>query len=73
MPENDLAERAGIKLSQGTGGPEVKDTFETSLPGVFACGNLIHTYSWAEDVVREGYEVGNSASNYIEANINRKV
>ena len=73
MPENDLPVKAGIKLSKIIGGPEVKDTFETSLPGVFACGNLIHTYSWAEDVAKEGYEVGNSASNYLEAHINRKV
>ena len=73
MPENDIPERVGIKLSQVTGGPEVNDTFETSIPGIFACGNLIHTYSWAENVVKEGYEAGNSASNFLEVYINRKV
>lgn len=66
MPESDLAEKAKIKIAIATGGPEVNDNFETSQGGVFACGNLIHTYSWADDITLEGYEVGKRATDYIE-------
>ncbi|WP_040212302.1 NAD(P)/FAD-dependent oxidoreductase, partial [Clostridium polynesiense] len=66
MPESDLAEKAKIKLSQSTGGPEVNDNYETTQGGVFACGNLIHTYSWANDVAIEGGTTGVKAADFIE-------
>ena len=69
MPESELPEKAGVRLSLSTGGPEVSEDLETSLQGIFACGNLIHTYGWAEDVAKEGYKAGIKASNYVESYI----
>jgi len=66
MPESDLPEKAKIKMSNVTGGPEVADNYETSQAGVFACGNLIHTYSWADDITLEGYATGKCAADHIE-------
>lgn len=66
MPESDLPEKAKIKMSNATGGPEVLDNYETSQAGVFACGNLIHTYSWADDITLEGYATGKCAADHIE-------
>jgi hypothetical protein len=43
-PENELSKNAGIEIDNITGGPIVNQFFETSLPGVFACGNCLQVY-----------------------------
>ena len=42
LPENELSRKAGVALSPVTGGPVVSESLETSVPGVFACGNVLH-------------------------------
>lgn len=65
MPESDLPQKARIKISSSTGGPLVDKSYETSQSGIFACGNLIHIYSWAEDAAKEGYRAGENAVKYL--------
>ena len=65
MPESDLAEKARIKLESKQKHPVVSERFETSIGGIYACGNLLHAYGYADDTTLEGYEVGRYAADYI--------
>ena len=53
IPENELSENVGIKLDEWTGGPVVDQCYETSLSGVFACGNCLQVYDTV-DVLAQG-------------------
>lgn len=44
IPENELSQKVGIKLDQATGGPIVDQFFETSVSGIYACGNCLQVY-----------------------------
>jgi NADPH-dependent 2,4-dienoyl-CoA reductase/sulfur reductase-like enzyme len=44
IPENELSLQAGVRLSPLTNGPEVDSRLQTSIPGVFACGNVLHVH-----------------------------
>lgn len=44
LPENELSKTAGVDLSPITSGPVVNDSLETNIPGVFACGNVLHVH-----------------------------
>ena len=42
IPENELSKQAGVPLSSATQGAVVDDTLQTEIPGIFACGNVLH-------------------------------
>lgn len=44
IPENELSAGAAVKMAPGTSGAFVDDTFMTSIPGVFSCGNVLHVH-----------------------------
>lgn len=50
IPENELSRQAGIKIDPRTGGPYVDEHMETSVPGIFACGNVVHVHDLVDDV-----------------------
>ena len=58
IPENELAREAGVALSPVTGGALVDDRLETSIPGVFACGNALHVHDLADLAAAEGDAAG---------------
>ncbi len=64
IPENELSRKAGVRLDSITGGPYVDDHFETSVPGVFAAGNVVHVYDLVDWVTEAGYAAGKSAARY---------
>jgi NADPH-dependent 2,4-dienoyl-CoA reductase/sulfur reductase-like enzyme len=66
LPENDLAIKAGIVLCSVTGGPEVDENMETSMQGVFSCGNLLYLHDLVDDVVVESYKVGVNSAKYVK-------
>ena len=66
LPENELSIQAGITLSTITGGPVVNESLETSLPGVFSCGNVLHVHDLVDFVTTESYGAGASAAKYIK-------
>ena len=72
IPENDLSKNCGVELSSVTGGAVVDDTLETSVQGVFACGNVLHVHDVADFVTLEAERAGKSAAEYILGN-SRKV
>lgn len=65
IPENDLSEMAGIKLEKKTNGPIVNDNLETSIPGIFACGNVLHVHDLVDHVSKEGLNAGKHAAEYV--------
>ena len=67
IPENELSKGAGVKMNQVTFGPEVGDRLETSSPGIFACGNVLHVHDLVDYVSEEAALAGASAAAYVKA------
>ncbi|MBE6031918.1 MAG: pyridine nucleotide-disulfide oxidoreductase, partial [Clostridiales bacterium] len=65
IPENELTEQAGIKISGGTKGAVVTEDLQTSAEGFFACGNVLHVHDLVDFVAEEGEEAGRYAAQYI--------
>lgn len=66
IPENELSECAGISLSRITSGAEVDQNRETSVEGIFACGNVLHVHDLVDFVSEEAEIAGKSAAQYIK-------
>lgn len=66
IPENELSTAAGVMLSPATSGAIVDETFETSIAGIFACGNVLHVHDLVDHVSEESRLAGISAANYIK-------
>ena len=64
IPENELSAGAGVKLSPLTSGAEVDDTLQTSVPGIFACGNVLHVHDLVDHVSNESFKAGRAAAAY---------
>lgn len=64
IPENDLAEQLGAPLDPRTGGPEVDESFQTAVPGVFSCGNSLHIHDLADWASQEGDAAGEAAAEH---------
>ena len=65
IPENELSRSAGIKMSPVTSGPVVNESLETNIPGVFACGNVLHVHDLVDYVSEEAKRAGQNAVKYI--------
>ena len=66
IPENELSRDAGINLDPRTKGPYVYDNMETSLPGVFACGNVLHVHDLVDFVTQEAQRAAAAAAEYVK-------
>jgi len=64
IPENELSLSAGVELSNITRGPKVNETFETTVPGIFACGNVLHVHDLVDYVSEEAAQAGKAAAEY---------
>lgn len=69
LPENELSLSAGIELSPVTKGPSVTNTFETSVPGVFACGNVLHVHDLVDYVSEEAGQAGAAAAAFAASGV----
>jgi NADPH-dependent 2,4-dienoyl-CoA reductase/sulfur reductase-like enzyme len=65
IPENELSSQAGVKIDKRTRGPEVNESMETSIPGVFACGNVVHIHDLVDYVSMEAQKAGKSVAAYL--------
>lgn len=65
LPENELSELAGVEIDPATRGPRVRDNFETGVPGVFACGNVLHVHDLVDYVSEEAEAAGRAAAEYL--------
>ena len=66
IPENELSREAGVEINPATNGPVVNESFETSIPGVFACGNVLHVHDLVDYVSEESGRAGRSAARYVK-------
>jgi NADPH-dependent 2,4-dienoyl-CoA reductase/sulfur reductase-like enzyme/CxxC motif-containing protein len=64
IPENELSRQAGIEISPRTSGPVVYENMETSVPGIFACGNVAHVHDLVDFVTAESIRAGAAAAKY---------
>lgn len=67
IPENSLAEEAGIAMDMITRGPVVDENYMTSVPGIFACGNGLHVHDLADFVTKQAGEAALGALRYLKA------
>ena len=65
IPENELSRGAGVELNPVTNGPAVNESLETSIPGVFAAGNVLHVHDLVDYVSQEAGAAGRHAADYI--------
>lgn len=66
IPENEITKNAGIDLDPRTSGPVVNEAMETNVPGIFACGNVVHVHDLVDYVSDEGNKAGRNAARYIK-------
>jgi NADPH-dependent 2,4-dienoyl-CoA reductase/sulfur reductase-like enzyme len=64
IPENELSLKAGIRLDPLVGGPIVNDRMETTVPGIFAGGNMVHVHDLVDNVSQEAEKAGAYAAEY---------
>ena len=65
IPENELSRELGVELNPVTSGPVVDESLETNVPGVFACGNVLHVHDLVDFVSEEADRAGTCAARYI--------
>ena len=62
IPENELSRKAGVLIDPVTGGPYVNNEFQTSVPGIFTAGNVVHVYDLVDWVTEAGLQAGKGAA-----------
>lgn len=67
IPENELSNGMGVEMNPVTSGPKVNESLETSIDGVFACGNVLHVHDLVDFVSEEAAAAGKNAAAYIKA------
>lgn len=65
IPENELTKSAGIEMDTRTNGAVVYENTETSVDGIFACGNVLHVHDLVDFVTAESYKAGKAAADYV--------
>jgi NADPH-dependent 2,4-dienoyl-CoA reductase/sulfur reductase-like enzyme len=68
IPENELTREAGILIDNRTQGAVTDDRCMTSVPGIFACGNVLHVHDLVDYVSKEGARAGAEAAKYAAGN-----
>jgi NADPH-dependent 2,4-dienoyl-CoA reductase/sulfur reductase-like enzyme len=71
LPDTELAKKLGVALNPETGGPLVDAGLQTSVPGVFACGNLLHVHDLVDYVTEESERCGTRVAEYLAGNYER--
>ena len=66
IPENELSRGAGVEISPVTNGPVVNESLETSVPGIFACGNVLHVHDLVDFVSQEAEQAGRRAARFLQ-------
>lgn len=64
IPENELSVAAGVELDPRTRGAVVDQNLQTGVPGIFACGNVLHVHDLADNVTTESERTGAAAAAY---------
>lgn len=73
IPENEVSKSAGVTLDPVTKGPIVDQTMMTEVPGIFACGNVVHVNDLVDNVSRESEVAGVSAARYVKRGVGKGI
>ena len=71
IPEDELSNGIGIEMEPVTSGPIVNESLETSVEGIFACGNVLHVHDLVDYVSEEARTAGKNAAKYIRSEIDK--
>jgi len=66
IPENEITRTAGIAMDPATAGPVTDEGLMTSMPGVFACGNVLKVHDLVDNVTLQAEKAGRSAAAWIK-------
>lgn len=69
IPENELSKEAGLVLDPRTNGAVVYENMETSIPGIFACGNVVHVHDLVDYVTAESMRAGAAAAKHVKSTV----
>ncbi len=69
IPENELSREMGVQMDSVTAGPVVDESLGTSIPGVFACGNVLHVHDLVDYVSEEASRAGANAAKYVKGEL----
>lgn len=72
IPENEISRGMGVDINPVTSGPKVNESLETSIEGVFACGNVLHVHDLVDFVSEEAQTAGKNAAEYVKTGKERK-
>lgn len=72
IPNNPLLEKLGVELHPKTKGPLVDESYQTSVKGIFACGNSLHVHDLVDYVTLEGEKVGESVAKYLSGKLSQE-
>ncbi|OUQ56977.1 pyridine nucleotide-disulfide oxidoreductase [Tyzzerella sp. An114] len=72
VPENEISRGMGVEMNPITSGPNVNESLETSIEGVFACGNVLHVHDLVDFVSEEATTAGKNAAIYVKNGKERK-
>ena len=72
IPENEISRGMGVDINPVTSGPKVNESLETSIEGVFACGNVLHVHDLVDFVSEEAQIAGKNAAEYVKTGKERK-
>jgi NADPH-dependent 2,4-dienoyl-CoA reductase/sulfur reductase-like enzyme len=72
IPENELSREAGITLDSITGGPQVDEKGQTSVPGIFACGNVLQVHDIVDNVSLEAEYIVEGVVEYLKGKLTKE-
>jgi len=72
IPENELSREAGIVLDNITGGPQVDERGQTSIPGIFSCGNVLQVHDIVDNVSLEAEYIAEGVVEYLKGKLTKE-
>lgn len=72
IPENELSGEMGVEIDPVTSGPVVNESLETNIPGVFACGNVLHVHDLVDYVSEEAGRAGINAARFVRGELGKR-
>ena len=66
IPENEISTACGVAIDSSTYGPIVNERMQTSVKGIFACGNTVHVHDLVDFVTAESLRAGENAARYVQ-------
>ena len=72
IPENEISSECGVSIDSSTSGPIVNERMQTSVEGIFACGNSVHVHDLVDFVTAESLRAGENAAKYVKGESPKK-